>query len=235
MRTAPLHIDDVEQWNDTFAVENDIDDYYERSGVAIRFVERRRLRIIKRMIDAATPVEGRPRDILEVGCGGGHVLRLFDNARLTGVDVSGVFLEKARRNLARRDATLLKGEVDTVGLSQNQFTHIICTEVLEHVVDPDRVLAGIQRVAADGATIVVTFPNDTLINRAKAVIRASGAGYLPTFRRVSWGGDKYHLHVWTVPRMRELLSNYFTVTQEAFAPFAALPFRCCFSCVNNKK
>ncbi len=234
MQTAPIQIDNVEQWNDTFAIENDIDDYYNRSGMAIRFVERRRLRIIRRMIETDPPSSNRRDDLLEVGCGGGHVLRMFPDANLTGVDVSGVFLEKARRNLIGRNATLLKGEVDNVGLPDGRFTKLICTEVLEHVVDPDRVLAGIKRVAAAGATIVVTFPNDALINRIKSLIRASGAGYLPTFRRVSWGGDKYHLHIWSIAEMRELLSKYFTVQEEAFAPFAKMPLRCCFRCVNNK-
>lgn len=229
MLTQTAVIDDVERWNDTFALEHDIDDYYERSGPAIRFVESRRHRIIERMVAAA------PNDrILEIGCGGGHVLRLFPKAELTGVDVSGVFLAKARKNLKGYRVTLLKGEIDEVGLEAASFDKAVCSEVLEHVVDPERVLTGLRRLVRPGGTIVLTFPNDRLINGVKSLIRYSGARILPPFRRIGWGGDKYHLHVWAIPQMRELLGRFFTIASEAFAPTAMLPLRCCFRCRNDR-
>ena len=92
MTGAPaISIGDVEQWNDTFAREHDIDDYYARSGSLIRWVERSRLAAISAMVAAEAN-----DSVLEVGCGGGHVLRLFPHANLTGVDVSGEMLAKAR-------------------------------------------------------------------------------------------------------------------------------------------
>ncbi len=227
MLTGDIQIDDVECWNDGLALEHDIDDYYERSGRAIQFVEQRRLAIIRDM------VRGEPDDaILEVGCGGGHVLRMFSRSDLTGVDVSGVFLDKARRNLSACRVTLLKGELDSVDLPDGKFDKAICTEVIEHVVTPDRILRALQKKVRRGGTVVMTFPNDRLIEVVKRTIRCTGAGFLPGLRRVSWGADKYHLHRWRVREMRSLLSRFFVIRREAFSPWRFLPLRCCFECEN---
>ena len=171
--------------------------------------------------------------ILEVGCGGGHVLRLFPEAALTGVDVSDVFLRKARKNLDGYHVTLRKGQLHELRLEEASFTKAVCTEVLEHVIEPEGILRGLQRVVRPGGTVVITFPNDRLIHRVKNIVRRSGAALWPSFRRISWGADKYHLHVWSIDQMRALLSRFFVIRQEAFAPWASLPLRCCFRCING--
>jgi ubiquinone/menaquinone biosynthesis C-methylase UbiE len=218
--------DDAEALNDRFAREHDIDDYYARSGLLIRAIEQKRLRIIERMM-RARPGEA----ILEVGCGGGHVLSLFRAASLTGVDVSGEMLAKATKNLAGYDVRLLKGDLGELGLADGSFDGIVCSEVLEHVVDPEQVLCHIRRLVKPTGRIVITFPNDALINRLKEVVRKSGLAALPPFRRVAWGGDDYHLHVWSVREMRALLSRHFSVVDVAHAPSTVLRIRCCFLCV----
>jgi 2-polyprenyl-3-methyl-5-hydroxy-6-metoxy-1,4-benzoquinol methylase len=107
---------------------------------------------------------------------------------------------------------------------------VISSEVLEHTVDPDAILGQIRRLVRPEGRVIVTFPNDPLVNRLKSIIRGSGLTLLPPFRRVSWGGDDYHLHVWSVREMRELLSRHFSITSARFAPNRLLPVRCCFCC-----
>ncbi len=225
MAMQSVTIEDVEHWNDAFAREHDIDDYYTRSGFLIRWIESRRLACIREMIDGA-PGER----ILEVGCGGGHVLRLFPQGDLTGVDVSGEMLRKARRNLEGFNVTLLRGELQELDLPARGFDRVICSEVLEHVVDPDTVLRGIRPLLSPGGRLVVTFPNDQLVNHLKGVVRRCGLTAVPPFRRIAWGGDHYHLHVWSIAEMRALLSRYFTIVRARFAPSRVLPIRCCFQC-----
>ncbi len=221
-------IDDVEAFNDELARAHDIDDYYERSSLPVRLIERRRLQLIVQLVTA------RAHDrILEVGCGGGHVLRLFPESELTGIDVSGVMLEKAKRNLAGLHPTLLKGELGQHRFADQSFDAVICTEVLEHVVDPEAVLAEMRRLLRPSGGLVVTFPNDHLINGAKTLLRRSGLTRLPPFSRMEWGGDDYHLHVWTIAEMRSLLARYFQVDAARFAPSPALPIRCCFRCLRR--
>ena len=216
---------DVESVNDRLAVEHPIDDYYERSPFPIRFVEGRRLAIIRSFMGNVSGL-----DVAEVGSGGGHVLRMFPEARLTAIDVSDEYLAVARRNLAGYDVRFLKGEVDKMELAADQFDRVICTEVLEHVVDPEAVLAAIAKLLRPTGVAVITVPNDPLIGRIKDVVRRSPAGWALR-DRIEWGGDTYHLHHWTPDAFASVLARHFTVTIQRHAPFNRIPIRACFRCV----
>ncbi len=222
-RTGPPADFDVEDWNDQLARDHDIDDYYERSSGIIRFIERRRLELIRELM-APKPGER----ILEVGCGGGHVLRRFPECDLVGVDVSGAVLKKAKANLAGYRVELRKGMLDKVGLEPASFDGVICTEVLEHIERPEPVLEQIRDLVKPSGRLVITFPNDHLINFAKRAVRGMRLADLPPFRGLDSGGERYHLHVWSMKEMRELLSRYGTVVDEAHAPSKLFPVRCCF-------
>jgi len=228
MTRISIPIADVEALNDAFAIEHDINEYYERSSVFIRRIEASRLRTIARMIQACAADR-----ILEVGCGGGHVLRLFPQSDLTGVDVSERMLDKARENLRGFRVELLKGELSHFNLPEQGFDRIICSEVLEHVADPEAILSEIRRLLAPDGRVVITFPNDHLIHRIKGMLRSSRLDRLPFLGKLAWGGDDYHLHIWRIPEMRELLARYFTIRKECFAPGRWLPVRCCFQCVGD--
>ena len=216
---------DAEALNDRLAREHSIDDYYERSPLPIRIIERRRLAIIRAMI-------GRPEglSIAEIGSGGGHVLRMFRPARLTAIDVSDVFLDTARKNLAGYDVSFIKGEVDKLDLPAASFDRIICTEVLEHTEHPAAILAAMARLLRPMGVAVITVPNDPLILRLKAIVRATPVR-LFFGKGVNWGGDEFHLHRWTPREFRALLERFFRVTEEASSPFDQLPIRACFRCV----
>lgn len=210
--------------NDELARSHSIDDYYDRSPLPIRFIERRRLEIIRRMVDE------QPGDrLMELGAGGGHVLRMFRRAKLTAIDVSQVFQDTARRNLAGYDCQFIKGEITKLGLPAQCYDKIICTEVLEHTTNPEEILAELARLLAPTGRAVITIPNDPLINRAKAVLRRSPVG-LVMGRRFNWGGDHYHLHIWRPAEFRALLARHFRVEEQRSAPFDAVPIRACFLC-----
>lgn len=217
--------ENVEAWNDQFAAEHDIDEYYATGNVFIRLIERRRLRIIQELIGPAADA-----NLIEVGCGGGHVLELFPEAHRLGVDPSGAMLAKAAKRLAGTKVRLLRGQLNELNLAPGSFDYAICTEVLEHVADPAAVLRDLAPLLRPDGTAVITLPNDRLINQLKAAMRRSGLALLPGLRRLSWGGDQYHLHSWRILEMRQLLSSDFDIVAEEFAPARGLPVRCCFAC-----
>ena len=220
--SAPI---DVEALNDRLAREHSIDDYYARSPLPIRLIERRRLAIIRDMVGDA-----RNLDLAEIGSGGGHVLRMFPEARLTAIDVSQVFLDTARKNLAGFDARFIKGEVDKLDLPARSFDRLICTEVLEHCVDPAAILAAMARLLRPSGVAVITVPNDPLINRLKQIVRRTPVGWAMG-DKIQWGGDVYHLHQWKPAEFERFLAPHFRVTSREAAPHATLPVRACFRCV----
>ena len=216
---------DIEALNDRLAREHPTDDYYARSALPIRWIEGRRLAIIRQLVGESAGLE-----LCEVGAGGGHVLRLFPEARLTAIDVSQVFLDTARKNLAGYDVRFIKGEVEKLDLPAASFDRIVCTEVLEHTVDPLAILAALARLLRPDGVAVITIPNDDLIGRLKALVRRTPAGWLLR-DRVEWGGDAYHMHRWTPDDFRRLLEAYFRVTDFRGAPLDALPLRACYRCI----
>ena len=93
MNTAPaISISNVEHWNDTFAREHDINDYYARSGSLIRWVERRRLAAIGHQTllpgRPLEPIAHRPRPKVH-----GLVRRRQTRLRMLGVMVLGDHLQ----------------------------------------------------------------------------------------------------------------------------------------------
>jgi 2-polyprenyl-3-methyl-5-hydroxy-6-metoxy-1,4-benzoquinol methylase len=210
--------------NDRLALEHPIDDYYERSFFVVRQIEQRRLAIIRRMVGPASGLR-----ILEVGSGGGHVLRMFPEGRLAAVDVSKVFLDTAKRNLEGYDVEFHHGELGDLNLPEASYDRIICTEVLEHTRAPQEVLSQIRRLLKPDGRAVITVPVDPLIDGLKKVVRLTPAGWL--FRnRINWGGDEYHLHKWWPRQFVKLLERDFIVEEHAASPGTWLPLRACFAC-----
>jgi SAM-dependent methyltransferase len=119
-----------------------------------------RRRLVLRALTANQPVQ----HLLDIGAGTGDlaalVRRSFPAAEILGVDVSGSGLAEARRKVPdavflQRDLLEVQSERDT---HRGWATHAICSEVLEHVTEPDRLLRNIRRYLAPGCRLVVTVP-----------------------------------------------------------------------------
>jgi len=219
--------DAVAALNDRLAHEHPIDEYYARSAAPLRWIEARRLAIVRRMLGDTAGT-----DLLDVGAGGGHVLAMFPHARCTALDVSTVYLEQARRRLAGRDVRFVHGDVTRIAWADATFDRIVCTEVLEHAQDPEAILARLARLLRPGGTAVLTVPNDPLIAKTKRLVRRTPLGWaLGT--RVDWGGDRYHLHAWTPEAFRRLAERHFVVIETDAAPARWLPVRVALRCARR--
>jgi ubiquinone/menaquinone biosynthesis C-methylase UbiE len=222
MPSKPFPDDYAQRVNDELAASHSINDYYDKSLFLIRWIQQARLRIIRDMV-----AEAAGDRILEIGAGGGHVLKMFKQSHLTAVDVSSKFQEIARENLRGYDAQFFHGEVQNLGLPAESFDKIICTEVLEHVPEPEPVLREIGRLLKANGRAVITVPNDPMINRGKQLVRRTPIGWL-IGDRLNWGGDKYHLHQWRPNEFESYLSRFLVVQRSQPAPFHGLPIHACF-------
>jgi ubiquinone/menaquinone biosynthesis C-methylase UbiE len=164
---------------------------------------------------------------MEIGSGGGHLMRMFKATKLTAVDVSEVFLEAAKRNLAGYDCEFHKGQIEKLALPVESFNRIICTDVPEHTTEAEVVLAEIQRLLAPDGGAVTTIPVDPLIDGLKKVIRVTPARWV---LRVNCGGDHYHFHKWWPWLFARMLERWFVVDARGAAPLSWLPVRACFRC-----
>ena len=194
----------ISEWNEAMVDRYDIDRYYERSHPVVRWVEQRRIAALRRF---AAPRSG--DRVLEVGCGAGHVLQTFGGTRRTGIDLSPSMLARARRRLGD-SVTLLQGAAEQLPFSNGSFDIVLCTEVLEHTVAPELVLRELVRVAAPGARVVVSIPNEAAIDRAKRTIRR-----LPIIRTLlrtlAAEGNEWHLHNFDRAQLQRIAEGTATV------------------------
>lgn len=102
-----------------------------------------------------------PTDVLDVGCGSGHLLvevkNIFPAARLQGVDFSPESIRVARRLNPALEFNVMS--IFDVEQLHRQFDLILCTEVIEHLEEADRAVEKLVAVCRPGGTIVITAPH----------------------------------------------------------------------------
>jgi len=210
-------------WNDEMARAHDPDLYHTASPLPVRLLERQRVRKVIDLL-GATP----DHSVLEVGCGAGNVLEQVSGRR-TGIDLSPFLLQKARQRLGG-DATIEEMNAESLTFPDEAFDRVYCSEVLEHVLHPSRVIAEIRRVLKPNGVAVVSVPNEGLINAIKRrVFSVPGATWLLE-RRSGYAmpqhmEDEWHLHEMDEPTLRALVAPHFHVETLAGVPHARLAVR----------
>ena len=93
-------------------------------------------------------------EVLDVGCGQSPYKFLLnkDQAKYYGIDIT----EADRFNYHNSDVTYFNGR--DIPFGDGKFDGLICTEVLEHVEDYQRLIDEMHRVLKPGATGIITIP-----------------------------------------------------------------------------
>jgi SAM-dependent methyltransferase len=122
--------------------------------------QRYRRSLILRLLER----QGPPRRLIDIGSGQGDFLlaasRRWPDARLVGLEISKHGNEIARRKVPGArfiDVDMVK-DLGPTGDLANWATHAVCSEVLEHVDDPVRLLSNARSYLSPGARVVVTVP-----------------------------------------------------------------------------
>lgn len=163
-----------------------------------------RRRLIRRLLTTEEP----PRRILDIGSGTGDLMTSlrddYPRAELLGIELSRTGIESAQGKVP--DAVFLQRDLTLAEAPPREYegwaTHAVCSEVLEHVDDPRRLLEVSRSYLAEGCRLVVTVPGgpmtaydrhighrrhfrpgdlaDLLRGAGFDVIRSTGAGF-PAF------------------------------------------------------
>jgi SAM-dependent methyltransferase len=110
--------------------------------------------------------------VLDLGCGRGrHLHALYWSEtplEVVGVDLSHGEVKAALDGFFQlpppdpwsplRSAVLSAGDAARLPFADNSFDRVLCSEVLEHVPDPDAVLAEISRILKPGGLFAVSVP-----------------------------------------------------------------------------
>ncbi len=124
-----------------------------------RYTFSRRLEVIFDML----PALGNAR-ILEIGCGAGLLpLELASHAEhVIGIDISLFVLDFAKRvkdYVQYQNVSFQQGDAEQLAFQDETFDLVICSEVLEHLLEPQQALAEIRRVTKRGGTVILTTPS----------------------------------------------------------------------------
>jgi ubiquinone/menaquinone biosynthesis C-methylase UbiE len=130
---------------------NHMNKLYHSSNPLVRYIHGKRLRIIKAL------VAGNKGKILDCGCGEGHLLRELSGDKY-GVDYSPLALRKAQKRNPK--ATILEGDITNLPFDNNSFDVVVCSEVLEHILDYKTAVSEIIRVTRKGGRMIISVPNE---------------------------------------------------------------------------
>jgi SAM-dependent methyltransferase len=130
-----------------------------------------------------------PLDVLDAGCGEGFVhnqlaSRLGRGVAFTGVDVSRQALGEGRARGSR--AALLHGSLLDLPFKGGSFDLVVCTEVFEHLAQPDQALDELCRVSR--RFLLLSVPCEPFF---------AGLNFMRGKNLRRLGSDDDHLQHWT--------------------------------------
>lgn len=210
-----LHAAQFALWNERMFQRYGNDRMYHHPSWVIRMVQQRRIAAILRLLDV------QPGDsLLDVGCGEGYLFsRTPECVRCVGVDLSPTALKIAAQRNSRPEWVMAEGEC--IPLPSASFDKICCSEMIEHVINPDAVLRELRRLLKPSGRLVITVPNERSINALKDCLlrHRLGRWLFPGIPlRTEW-----HLTEYTPRLLRTHLQPYFTVSHAESIPFVLCP------------
>jgi ubiquinone/menaquinone biosynthesis C-methylase UbiE len=141
----------------------------------------------------------RPRTVLDAGCGEGYgisfLLRRNGGIRYTGLDVNGDAIAYARSHFGDH-ACFKTGSIYRLPFSDRSFDTVLCSEVLEHLEDPERAIGELKRVAR--RYVIVTVPREPYFDSITRLAQLVGIG-----------GDPGHINFWTKRAFKDFMLQHF--------------------------
>lgn len=157
----------------------------------------------------------RPVDaVLELGCESGHLLVESPPARrLVGADISILALADAQVLFRARGRSGEFFQVDALQplpFKQGEFNVIICSEMLEHVSDPRKVLDNIRAICSPDTRIVLTVPIEAPKIKIKKMLHRLGLLRV-FFPGIEVEQSEWHLQAFSRSMLLQMAKGLFTL------------------------
>lgn len=218
-----ITVSEFARWNDEMFVRYGNERLYFHSNKIIRHIQQCRVRTIASYLQLA------PADrLLDAGTGEGYLFsKLPRVAKQVGIDISERALCIARAK-EYENVTFLQADASRLPFPDASFDKIICSEVIEHVLEPKKVLYELERVLHPGGRLVITIPYERHLNMVKDVFLSSSLGRhyfnnLP--RRTEW-----HRTFYSPALLEDQLKDQFKITKKSWLPNRLLPLGLAVCC-----
>ncbi|MBU2473099.1 class I SAM-dependent methyltransferase [Patescibacteria group bacterium] len=212
-----------ESWNEEMAKKYNPEKYHKSPNFIIRFIENKR---VARIIDFLNPQKS--DTIIELGCGAGDIMQNIKHAQeLWGIDLSDFMLKLAQQKKYKVPVKFIKANIEEFSkkIIDLKFDKIYCSEVLEHVENPDIVLKQIKKISKKDSIIVVSIPNEKLINKIKMILQKLRLFtlFFPNISKKM--DDEWHLHSFDLSKLKEIINQDYIIEKIKRIPYGFLPLR----------
>ena len=138
--------------------------------------------------------------LLDAGCGEGYTMKYLHDTlylqKFIGLDLSTKILRKCKG--VNPKSQLVAGNMYALPFPTNSFGMVICTEVLEHLKQPENAIEEIRRVSS--RYCIISAPNEPYFSILNLV-------RLRHLRNL--GSTPGHIQHWSKPMFSKLLSEHF--------------------------
>ncbi len=123
-----------------------------------RIADIKRLDFISEVLRSKLPSDA---EVLDVGCGNGVISRSLGEKgfKVQGVDVSEKAIERARMLNKYSNVKFDVISAEQLVANGKQYHAVICSEVLEHLNNPQILLTTLRDILKDNGVLIVTVPN----------------------------------------------------------------------------
>ncbi len=137
--------------------------------------------------------------LLDAGCGEGFVVgyisKRLPELKITGVDLSEDAIEYAKSHFGDH-ARFRTGSVYKLPFSDKSFDTVLCSEVLEHLDDPNRAVGELKRVARHH--VIITVPHEPYFQWLNSLGQLVGVS-----------SDPGHVNFWTSNTFQAFVRAHF--------------------------
>lgn len=141
---------------------------------------------------------GKGATILDAGCGTGLITRHINSNSIIALDINQWAVKRARLHLSNRVQCIV-GDTEYLPLASNVFDVVICTDVLEHLLNPDRSLKEMLRVMKSEAILIGEVPSKHVVWKFRR--------FLTTTCPIS---EPFH-HNYSISELKLLLSDFMII------------------------
>jgi ubiquinone/menaquinone biosynthesis C-methylase UbiE len=225
MFTTRIKPEEFKDWNEKMVNKYDPDSFHHHHNLLVRFIESKRVNTIYKLLNICNDDY-----VIEIGCGAGNIIDKAPIGKLFGTDISPSILSKAKEKLNKK-VYLFQADAQHLPCKDQVFMQVICSEVLEHLLDPSAALGEIARILKNQGVAIISIPNESKINQIKSILLRLGVfkwlfqkkgTYQEMPERME---DEWHLHTFNLEKWLNLFKELFIVTQLKKIPFSCLPLR----------
>ena len=150
--------------------------------------------------------------VLEVGCGDGrNSMPITDKGlKLVGIDI----LVRHRENLSSL-FEMVQADAYCLPFGDGSFDYVLCSELLEHLEEPESGIIEIHRVMKNGGTAVFTCP----------ILNIPVKPLIPIYRRLAGipqHSYREHIQVFSAKEITKTLSQHFDIEAIKYVDFLSL-------------